>query len=120
MTSRPVWPGAPYPLGAAYDGVGTNFALYSEAADQIELCLFGPGGSENEEERVRVTEVDGFVWHCYLPGAGPGQRYGYRVHGPYDPAAGHRCNAAKLLLDPYAKAIEGSIDWDQAVFSYSF
>ncbi len=120
MTSRPVWPGAAYPLGAAYDGVGTNFAIYSEAANQIELCLFGPGGSVGgePEERIRLTEVDGFVWHCYLPGVGPGQRYGYRVHGPYDPAAGHRCNAAKLLLDPYAKAVDGEVSWGQPVFGY--
>src|SRR5215469_8586588 len=120
MTSRPVWPGAPYPLGASYDGVGTNFALYTEAADRIELCLFGLGKStgDDTEERVPVTEVDGFVWHCYLPGVGPGQRYGYRVHGPYDPAAGHRCNSAKLLLDPYAKAVDGGVIWGQPVFGY--
>jgi isoamylase len=120
MPSRPVWPGAPYPLGASYDGVGTNFAIYSEAADQIELCLFGPGQSAGDktEELVRVTEVDGFVWHCYLPGVGPGQRYGYRVQGPYEPAAGYRCNAAKLLLDPYAKAFDGEVSWGQPVFGY--
>src|SRR5215475_3180616 len=90
MTSRPVWPGAPYPLGACYDGVGTNFALYSEAADQIELGLFGPGGSTGDEteERVRFTEVDGFVWHCYLPGVGP--RRAVRVPGarPVQPQGG--------------------------------
>jgi isoamylase len=120
MTSTPVWPGAPYPLGASYDGVGTNFAIYSEAAGEIELCLFGSGQSvgDEPEERVGVTEVDGFVWHCYLPGVGPGQRYAYRVHGPYDPAAGHRCNAAKLLLDPYAKAFDGVVRWGQPVFGY--
>jgi isoamylase len=123
MTSRPVWPGAPYPLGASYDGVGTNFAIYSEVADQIELCLFSADESGNTgaaEERVPITEVDGFVWHCYLPGVGPGQLYGYRVHGPYDPAAGHRCNAAKLLLDPYAKAVDGHVTWGQPVFGYDF
>ncbi len=112
-----VWPGDSYPLGASYDGAGTNFALFSELAESVELCLFD---DEGEESRVRVREVDGFVWHCYLPGVGPGQRYGYRVHGSYDPASGYRCNPNKLLLDPYAKAIEGAVDWDQAVFSYPF
>ena len=112
----PVWPGDSFPLGASYDGAGTNFALFSEIAEQVELCLFDHDGAET---RVALREVDGFVWHCYLPGVGPGQRYGYRVHGPYDPAGGHRCNAAKLLLDPYAKAIEGSVRWDPAVYSYS-
>jgi isoamylase len=111
------WPGVSYPLGATYDGVGTNFALYSEVADQVELCLLDADGAE---ERIPLREVDGFVWHCYLNGVAPGQRYGYRVHGPYDPAAGERCNPAKLLLDPYAKAIEGAVRWDQAVFGYQF
>ncbi len=95
----PVWPGTAYPLGATWDGSGTNFALFSEVAERVELCLFGPGNAR--ESRVELTEVDGFVWHCYLPGVGPGQHYGYRVHGPYALARGHRCNAAKLLLDPY-------------------
>ncbi len=112
-----IWPGTPYPLGATFDGSGTNFALFSEAAQLVELCLIDPGGAE---ERFALTEVDGFVWHAYLPRIGPGQRYGFRVHGPYDPAAGHRCNPAKLLLDPYAKAIEGQIDGDPALFSYDF
>ncbi|MFI7589189.1 glycogen debranching protein GlgX [Spongisporangium articulatum] len=112
-----IWPGHPYPLGATYDGAGTNFALFSEIAESVELCLIGDDGSE---ERVELTEVDGFVWHCYAPSVGPGQRYGYRVHGPYDPAAGHRCNPSKLLLDPYAKAIEGQIDGDESLFSYRF
>jgi isoamylase len=111
------WPGTSYPLGASYDGVGTNFALFSEAARQVELCLFDAGGTE---ERVALSEVDGFVWHGYLTGIGPGQRYGFRVHGPYDPPAGQRCNQAKLLLDPYAKAIEGSVRFDQATFGYRF
>jgi isoamylase len=111
------WPGVAHPLGATYDGVGTNFALFSEVADQVELCLFDDTGAET---RIPLREVDGFVWHGYLPGIGPGQRYGYRVHGPYDPAAGQRCDAAKLLLDPYAKAVEGAVDWDPAVFSYQF
>ena len=111
------WPGSAYPLGATYDGVGTNFSLFSGVAERVELCLFGAGGTE---ERITLPEMDGFIWHGYLPGVGPGQRYGYRVHGPYDPAAGHRCNPAKLLLDPYAKAIEGHVDWAPAVFSYQF
>jgi glycogen operon protein len=111
------WPGTAYPLGATYDGVGTNFALFSSVADRVELCLFDDAGAE---DRVTLHEMDGFVWHGYLPGVGPGQRYGYRVHGPYDPAAGQRCNPAKLLLDPYAKAIDGSVAWGPAVFSYEF
>ena len=111
------WPGGAYPLGATYDGVGTNFALFSSVAERVELCLLDAGG---REDRVTLQEMEGFVWHGYLPGVGPGQRYGYRVHGPYEPAAGHRCNPAKLLLDPYAKAIEGQVDWDPAVFSYQF
>jgi glycogen operon protein len=111
------WPGNAYPLGATYDGVGTNFSLFSSVAERVDLCLFDSDGTES---RVTLREMDGFVWHGYLTGIGPGQRYGYRVHGPYEPAAGHRCNPAKLLLDPYAKAIEGQVDWDPAVFSYQF
>ena len=97
-----VLPGSSYPLGATWDGAGTNFALFSEAATGVELCLFGPPGhaEQGAEQRIALTEVDGFVWHCYLPGIGPGQRYGWRVHGPYQPDQGHRCNPAKLLLDP--------------------
>jgi isoamylase len=112
-----VWPGTPYPLGATYDGSGTNFALFSEVAERVELCLFD---DEGVETRFRLPERDAFVWHGYLPNVGPGQRYGYRVHGPYDPAQGQRCNPNKLLLDPYAKAIEGAIDWDEACFAYRF
>ncbi len=112
-----IWPGNSYPLGATFDGVGTNFALFSEVAERVELCLFDEDGAET---RVALNEVDGFVWHGYLPGVSPGQRYGYRVHGPYNPAAGQRCNPAKLLIDPYAKAVEGSVQWDQAVFAYAF
>jgi isoamylase len=112
-----VWPGDSYPLGATYDGAGTNFGLFSEVATRVELCLFDDDG---QETRVDLHEVDGFVWHGYLPGISPGQRYGYRVHGPYDPASGNRCNPAKLLLDPYAKAIEGAVSWGQPVFSYQF
>jgi len=112
-----VWPGGPYPLGATYDGAGTNFAIFSEAADSVELCLLDDDGHET---RVVLPEYDAFVWHGYLPGVGPGQRYGYRVHGLYDPSQGHRCNPNKLLLDPYAKAIEGAIDWDESLFGYRF
>ncbi|MCO5998662.1 glycogen debranching protein GlgX [Actinoallomurus rhizosphaericola] len=112
-----VWPGDPYPLGAHYDGAGTNFALFSEAATRVELCLFD---DEGRETRLDLPESSGFVWHGYLPTVGPGQRYGYRVHGTYDPGSGRRCNPGKLLLDPYAKAIEGSVDWDESLFSYRF
>jgi isoamylase len=115
-----VWPGTPYPLGATWDGAGTNFALFSEVAERVELCLFDPdaSGRYTAETRVAVTEVDGLVWHCYLPGVQPGQHYGYRVHGPYQPERGHRCNPAKLLLDPYGKAVDGEVSWHQAVYSY--
>ena len=113
---REVWPGGPYPLGAWYDGVGTNFTLFSEVAEGVELCLFDDAGGS--EERVDLTEVDGYVWHCLLPGIGPGQRYGYRVRGPHDPEAGLRCNPAKLLIDPYAKAIDGQVTWNPAVYGY--
>ncbi|HUR09293.1 MAG TPA: glycogen debranching enzyme, partial [Nonomuraea sp.] len=112
-----IWPGDAYPLGATYDGAGTNFSLYTEAAHKVELCLFA---EDNTESRVPLTEVDGFIWHGFLPGIGPGQRYGYRVHGPYEPAHGLRCNPAKLLLDPYAMAIEGGVTWNEAVYSYPF
>jgi len=112
-----IWPGSAYPLGATFDGTGTNFALFSERAEKVDLCLFDDGGTET---RIELTEVDGYVWHCYLPHIQPGQKYGYRVHGPYDPGSGNRFNPNKLLLDPYAKAIQGQIDWDQAVFSYNF
>jgi isoamylase len=112
-----VWPGSAYPLGATYDGMGTNFSLFSEVADAVELCLFDHAGRET---KIRLPEVDGFVWHGYLPGVGPGQRYGYRVHGPYDRGAGLRCNPTKLLLDPYAKAIDGKVDWHPSLFSYDF
>ncbi len=111
------WPGRPYPLGAAYDGGGTNFSLFSEVADGVELCLFDDRGGE---ERLRLEEVDAFCWHAYLPAVTPGQRYGYRVHGPWAPERGQRCNPAKLLLDPYAKAVEGQVHWDQACFPYNF
>jgi glycogen operon protein len=115
-----VWPGSPYPLGATWDGNGTNFALFSRVAERVELCLFGGDGPAHDaaETRVELTEADGFTWHGYLPGVGPGQRYGYRVHGPWEPASGHRCNPAKLLLDPYAKAVEGDVRWGEPVFGH--
>jgi glycogen operon protein len=111
------WPGKAYPLGATYDGSGTNFAIFSEVAERVELCLFDDNG---DETRVPLIEVDGFVWHGFLPEVQSGQRYGYRVHGPYDPAQGHRCNPNKLVLDPYSKAIDGSFDWGQPLFGYNF
>ena len=115
------WPGSAYPLGATFDGSGTNFALFSEVAEKVELCLFDVGADgQVEETRVELSEVDAYVWHAYLPTVQPGQRYGYRVHGPWDPAQGLRCNPNKLLLDPYAKATAGEIDWDQALFGYDF
>ncbi|WP_036318436.1 glycogen debranching protein GlgX [Microbacterium sp. B24] len=111
------WPGSAYPLGATFDGSGTNFALFSEGAERVELCLFGDRGKET---RIEMRDVDAFVWHVYLPTVQPGQRYGYRVHGPNDPANGHRFNPNKLLLDPYAKAVEGQVHWGQSVFGYDF
>jgi isoamylase len=108
------WPGSPQPLGAVFDGSGTNFALFSEVARQVELCLFD---DEGRETRVELPERTGFVWHGYLPRVGPGQRYGYRVHGPYEPEHGHMCHPQKLLIDPYARAIDGPVRWHEAVFS---
>ncbi|MGW5306399.1 glycogen debranching protein GlgX [Streptomyces griseoluteus] len=119
MTARksrkgvPVWSGHPYPLGASYDGQGTNFALFSEVAERVELVLVDDAGAETP---VPLHEVDGFVWHGYLPEVGPGQRYGYRVHGPWQPSLGHRCNPAKLLLDPYARAVDGQMDNDLSLY----
>ncbi|MGI8571424.1 MAG: glycogen debranching protein GlgX [Solirubrobacteraceae bacterium] len=103
-----IWPGRPFPLGAIWDGGGTNFSLFAEHAESVELCLFDDDG---QETRIPVTGHRALNWHCYLPGVGPGQRYGYRVHGPYTPLEGHRFNPGKLLIDPYAKAIEGVVDW---------
>ncbi|MEV7001611.1 glycogen debranching protein GlgX [Streptomyces sp. NPDC093982] len=119
MTARkrskgvPAWSGHPYPLGAAFDGQGTNFALFSEVADRVELVLVD---DKDRHTPIPLTEVDGFVWHGYLPGVGPGQRYGYRVHGPWDPGLGHRCNPAKLLLDPYSRAVDGQVDNHVSLF----
>ena len=110
-----VWPGEAYPLGSTYDGAGTNFALFSNVAERVELCLIDDDGSE---QRINLEEVDAYVWHCYLPGVQPGQRYGYRVHGPYDPADGKRCDPNKLLVDPYARAFDGEFDGHPSLFSY--
>jgi isoamylase len=117
VVAQEIWRGKAYPLGATYDGSGTNFAVFSEVAERVELCLFGDDGAET---RVVLPEVDGFIWHGFMPGIEPGQRYGYRVYGPYDPHAGLRCNPNKLLLDPYAKAIGGTFDWNQSLFGYTF
>ncbi|HVR11863.1 MAG TPA: glycogen debranching protein GlgX [Thermoanaerobaculia bacterium] len=110
-----IYPGNAYPLGATYDGAGTNFAVFSEVAERVELCLFDEDG---DETRVELPEVTAFCWHGYLPQVGPGQRYGFRVHGPWAPDDGHRCLPEKLLLDPYAKAIAGQVEWNPALFSY--
>jgi isoamylase len=114
-----VWPGQRYPLGATYDGTGTNFAVFSELAESVELCLFDEWGL-GQERKVTLPEVDAHVWHAYLPGMEPGQRYGFRVHGPWDPGRGLRCNPAKLVLDPYAKAVDGDVDWHPALYDYDF
>lgn len=114
-----VWPGQPYPLGATWDGAGVNFALFSQNATAVELCLFAGLEGNQETARIRLPEHTDQVWHAYLPGLRPGQLYGYRVHGPYDPRAGHRFNPAKLLLDPYAKAFAGTIRWSESLFGYS-
>ncbi|MEA2164929.1 MAG: isoamylase [Thermoanaerobaculia bacterium] len=112
-----VWPGTPYPLGATYDGSGTNFSLFTEPATRVELCFFDDEGRQN---CVDLPEMTGFIWHGYVPNISPGQRYGYRVHGPWDPSAGQRCNPSKLLLDPYGKAVEGDVRWNEAVFGHFF
>jgi len=114
-----VWPGRPYPLGATWDGAGVNFALFSEHADRVELCLFDTPDAKAESQRVGLKEHTDMVWHCYLPDALPGQLYGYRVHGPFDPAKGHRFNANKLLLDPYAKMLGRDVRWDDSLFGYT-
>jgi isoamylase len=116
---RIVLPGKPFPLGATWDGTGVNFAVYSENASKVELCLYD-NRSKQEMERIVVRETTAFSWHCYLPGLQPGQLYGYRMHGPWEPLQGHRFNPAKLLIDPYAQAIAGSVDWNQPIFPYKF
>ncbi|MDP9132392.1 MAG: glycogen debranching protein GlgX [Nitrospirota bacterium] len=113
-----IWPGRPYPLGATWDGEGVNFALFSENATAVDLCLFDDADTGEESHRIRIEECTDYVWHVYLPEVRPGQHYGYRIHGPYDPEAGHRFNPAKLLLDPYAKAISGTMDWSETLFGY--
>ena len=110
-----VWPGEPYPLGSTYDGAGTNFALFSDVAEKVELCLIS---AEGEETRIELEEVDAHIWHCYIPSIMPGQRYAYRVHGPFDPANGKRCDPNKLLVDPYAKAFDGEFDGHSSLFNY--
>ena len=117
--ARIVLPGKPYPLGATWDGTGVNFAVYSENAGKIELCLYD-NRSRRESERIEMPEVTAFVRHCYLPGVQPGQLYGFRVYGPWEPQNGQRFNPAKLLIDPYAQAICGRIDWKQPIFPYQF
>ena len=110
-----VWPGTSYPLGATYDGAGTNFSVFSEVAERVQLCLIDDNDAET---RIELDEVDGYVWHAYLPTVAPGQRYGFRVDGPWDPEAGLRCDSSKLLLDPYGKSFEGDFDFTQALYSY--
>jgi isoamylase len=112
-----IWPGTPYPLGATYDGAGTNFSLFTEVGERVELCLFDEHGNQT---CLDLPETTGFIWHGYLPNIGPGQRYGFRVHGPWDPSRGERCNPSKLLLDPYGKAVEGDVKWNEAIFPYHF
>jgi len=110
-----VWPGEPFPLGATCDGHGVNFSIFSEVAESVDLCLFD---GENRETRLRLPETTAFCWHGYVPGLGPGQRYGFRVSGPWEPEHGLRCNHSKLLLDPYARAIEGDVVYEPAVFGH--
>ncbi len=112
-----VWPGRPYPLGATPDAEGTNFSLFSEHGEAVDLCLFDAAGAE---QRIRLPEVTAHRFHGYVPGVAKGQRYGFRVHGPWDPERGHRFNPNKLLIDPYAKAIDGVIQWDSALYGYHF
>ncbi|HEX4936947.1 MAG TPA: alpha-amylase family glycosyl hydrolase, partial [Gemmatimonadaceae bacterium] len=114
-STREAWPGDSLPLGAHWDGHGTNFSVFSSAATRVDLCLFD---SEGREERIHLHEPTAFCWHAYVPDVGPGQRYGYRVHGPWAPADGHRCNPDKLLLDPYARAIAGDVTWNPAVYPF--
>ena len=112
-----IWPGNNYPLGSYYDGAGTNFSIFSEIAEGVDLCLFDDQGNET---KIALPEVTSFCWHGYLPNVGPGQRYGFRVHGPWNPQEGQRCHPSKLLLDPYSRAVDGEVKWNQAVFTYSF
>jgi isoamylase len=120
MEKFKVYPGKPYPLGATWDGKGVNFSVFSENADGVELCLFKTDQDADEYVKIKIEEVTHHIWHVYVPGLKPGQLYGYRVYGPYDPGKGHRFNPAKLLIDPYCKALNGTINWDESVFSYQF
>lgn len=113
-----IYPGKPYPLGATWDGKGVNFALYADNANKVELCLFSTGEGFDETISINIEERSHHVWHVYIPGINPGTLYGYRVHGPYEPHNGHRYNHNKLLIDPYAKAIAGTIEWNNALFGY--
>lgn len=117
MSELRIWPCKPYPLGANFDGQGTSFSLFSEIAERVELCLFD---KEDRQTSIDLPEVVAYCWHGYLPNVRPGQRYGFRVHGPWVPEQGQRCNPAKLLLDPYAKAIDGQVQWEEAVYPYRF
>ncbi len=118
MTHSRIREGLPFPLGATWDGLGVNFAIFSANATKVELCLFDDAG-EQEIERIELPEFTDEIWHGYLPDAHPGQIYGYRVHGPYEPDAGHRFNPNKLLIDPYAKQLVGSLRWSEALFGYT-
>jgi len=113
-----IYPGSPYPLGATWDGEGVNFALYADNATGVELCLFNSTEDDKEATKIKIPERTHQVWHVYIPGINPGQLYGYRVHGPYDPQNGHRFNPHKVLIDPYAKAISGTVEWHDSLFSY--
>ena len=113
-----IWPGKPYPLGATWDGQGVNFALFSQYATGVELCLFD-ADAPLEDERIAMPEQTDNVWHVYLPGVQPGQLYGYRVHGAYEPEEGYRFNPAKLLVDPYAKALTGKLEWNDALYGFT-
>ena len=115
-----VWPGTPYPLGATWDGVGVNFAIFSEHATRVELCLFDSIDAEVETVTIPLVEHTDMVWHGYLPDVRPGQLYGYRVHGPFSPDAGHRFNPNKLVMDPYAKVIGRTVRWDESLFGFRF
>src|SRR5688572_2831739 len=115
---KKIYPGKPFPLGATWDGSGVNFAIFSENASSVELCLFSDEKDEVARECITLPERTSSIWHGYIPNLKPGQLYGYRVHGPYEPGNGHRFNPSKLLIDPYAKAIAGTIEWNNALFGY--
>ena len=118
MADLRVWPGSPYPQGATWDGQGVNFSIFSEHGEAVELCLYDHPEAATETHRIAMRERTDLIWHCYLPDARPGQLYGYRVQGPYAPDQGHRFNPYKLLFDPYAKAITGTIKWSDALYGY--